>query len=144
MTRATSKNVATECAALRTRMASRAITRAYDEALRPIGLRVTQFTLLNAIKLGTPDSISGLADRLAMERTTLTRNLRLLEREGLITVGPEGHRRARSLHLTEAGERKLEQALPRWREAQDKLVAALGPDRWDDARNLLVDMARAL
>lgn len=142
MSKATIETVSRECAALRTRMAARAVTRAYDEALRPLGLRVTQFTLLASIALGAPDSISALAELLAMERTTLTRNLRLLEKEGLVAVGPEGYRRARSLRLTAAGRRKLDQALPKWREAQDHLISKLGATRWRDARALLSELAR--
>ncbi len=137
------KDVERECAALRTRMAARKVTRAYDEALRPLGLKVTQFTLLVAIKRGAPDSISRLADNLALERTTLTRNLQRLEKDGLIEIGPEGYRRARSLRLTERGEARLEQALPIWRTIQDRLVAELGRERWEDAKLLLNDLTQA-
>ena len=136
------KDVGLECAALCTRMAARAVTRLYDEALRPFDLRITQFTLLVAIKVGAPNSISRLADRLAMERTTLTRNLQLLERQGLITVAEEGYRRARTMQLTDAGEAKLEETLPVWRETQDRVVATLERQHWDDARRLLEDLSR--
>ena len=135
-------DVGRECAALRTRMAARSVTRIYDEAMRPVGLKITQFTLLVAIKMGTPESISQLADHLAMERTTLTRNLQLLEREGLVEVGPEGYRRARSMRLTKTGEAKLKKALPIWRATQDRMVAALGKDRWTDARRHLEELSR--
>ena len=141
---ATVKEVAEECAALRTRMAARSVTRAYNEALRPLGLMATQFTLLAAIEQGAPDSISRLADWLAIERTTLTRNLQVLEKDGLVEVGPEGFRRARALKLTAAGERKLAQALPIWRETQDRLVAKLGKQRWKDARSMLEELSAAL
>lgn len=123
-------------------MAARSVTRVYDEALRPFGLKITQFTLLVAIRTGTPASISRLADHLAMERTTLTRNLRLLEREGLVTVGPEGYRRARAMALTEAGETKLKETLPVWRATQDHLVATFGAGHWNDARRLLEGLSR--
>ena len=135
-------DVGRECAALRTRMAARSVTRLYDEALRPCGLRITQFSLLVAIKVGAPRSISRLADRLAMERTTLTRNLQLLERQGLITVEEEGYRRARAMRLTDAGDAKLAETLPVWRETQDRVVATLGRQHWDDARRLLEDLSR--
>ncbi|MBB3066793.1 MarR family winged helix-turn-helix transcriptional regulator [Limibacillus halophilus] len=129
-----------ECAVLRTRMAARKVTRTYDEALRPLGLKVTQFTLLVAIKHGIPDSISELAESLAMERTTLTRNLQLLEKQGLATIGPEGYRRARSMQLTPLGEEKLAAALPVWRQAQDQLVRKLGKGRWIEAKALLSEI----
>lgn len=135
--------VAQECAAIRTRMAARSVTRAYDEALRPLGLRVTQFTLMVAIERGASESISALADKLAMERTTLTRNLRLLEKQGLIELGPEGYRRARSMQLTGEGRSLLAKALPVWRETQDALVQRLGAERWDTARALLGEIIQA-
>ncbi|RMD63276.1 MAG: MarR family transcriptional regulator [Alphaproteobacteria bacterium] len=138
------KDVERECAALRTRMAARKVTRAYDEALRPLGLKVTQFTLLVAIRRGAPESISQLAEILALERTTLTRNLRRLEKDGLVAVGPEGYRRARSLRLTKKGEAKLERALPLWRATQNRLVKRLGKDRWHETRALLSDLIEAV
>ena len=136
-------DVGRECAALRARMASRRVSRAFDEALRPVDLKVTQFTLLAAIRRGAPESISELAEALAMERTTLTRNLRILERRGLIEIGPEGRRRARALRLTAKGETLLERALPLWRRAQDRVVARLGERRWREARALLEELAEA-
>ena len=138
------EDVGRECAALRTRMAARKVTRAYDEALRPLGLKVTQFTLLIAIKQGAPDSISQLAEMLALERTTLTRNLQLLEKEGLVDVEPEGYRRARSMSLTKKGEAKLKKALPIWRTTQNRIVARLGKDRWNEAKILLGDLTEAM
>ena len=140
----TLEEVARDCAVMRTRMAARSLTRAYNEALRPLGLMTTQFTLLVAIKRGAPGSISQLAERLAMERTTLTRNLQLLVKAGLVEVGPEGYRRARALSLTAAGEAKLAEALPVWRAAQDRLVAKLGRGHWEDARAMLEELAGAL
>ena len=137
-------DAARDCAALRTRMAARSVTRAYNEALRPLGLMATQFSLLAAIKQGAPDSISRLADWLAIERSTLTRNLQVLEKDGLIEVGPEGYRRARVLTLTEAGEAKLAAALPLWRQTQDRLEAKLGKRRWREARALLEELSTAL
>ncbi|WP_146739712.1 MarR family winged helix-turn-helix transcriptional regulator [Hyphomonas pacifica] len=72
--------------------AARRITREYDDALRPVGLTVTQFGLLNSVDRYEPDSISELADLLALDRTTLSRNLKPLEKAGLISAG----RRARA------------------------------------------------
>lgn len=125
--------VARECACRRARMAARKVTRSYDEALRPTGLKATQFTLLVAVAQGSASSITRLADFLAMERTTLTRNIQLLERRGLIAVGPEGARRARKLALTAEGRRALNGALPYWRKAQESLRANLGEDDWQAA-----------
>lgn len=137
------EEVARDCACRRARMAARKVTRAYDEALRPVGLKITQFTLLVAIGQGRPASISSLAEWLAMERTTLTRNLQLLERERLIELGPEGTRRTRAMTLTEKGRDVLERALPRWRTAQDRLEERLGPERWAETRDRLTDLVRS-
>lgn len=130
-----------ECAALRSRMAARAITRMYDEALRPSGLKITQFTLLVAIERDEATSISQLADALGMERTTLTRNLSLLERKNFIKLGPEAFRRSRAMTLTRDGRAILQKALPLWRNAQDELVGQMGKTSWKAARQALEKLA---
>ena len=131
----TAEDAAAGCACLRARAAARATTRAYDAALRPLGLRVTQFTLLAALRVaergGRPLSITDLAGRLAMDRTTLSRNLGPLERRGLATVGPEGAHRARPPSLTDAGRDLLGRALPLWAGAQEALRDAAGRAAWD-------------
>lgn len=124
---------AADCTCRRLRMAARKVTRLYDDFLRPLNIRVTQFTVLTAIHRGSPSSISDLADWLAMERTTLTRNLHLLEKQGLVHIGAEGFRRSRTLELTAAGEQILQQALPLWRQAQAALKEKTGTEGW---RNL--------
>ena len=137
-------DVERECAALRARMASRKVSRIFDEALRPLGLKVTQFTLLAAIERGAPSSITELAEALAMERTTLTRNLRILERRGLIEIGPETRRRCRPLRVTEKGKVLLQAALPVWRNAQNRVVARLGRDRWPTVQAALEALASVM
>src|SRR5690606_30465729 len=112
------------CLCFRTRRLSRLITRAYDEALRPIGLQATQLTLLNAIAMGREAGqlMPRIASILAMDATTLSRNLRPLERDGLIVIGRrEDDRRVRVARLTAAGEARLEAALPLWQEAHDRI-----------------------
>ncbi len=144
-TMATLDDVATNCACLRTRMAARKITRAYDAALRPSGLKITQFTLLVAIAKGAGRaSISGLAERLALERTTLVRNLQLLAKDRLIDIGPEGPRRARAITLTTAGRTRLHVALPLWARAQDQLRRRLGPAAWRDLSSHFDQLASLL
>lgn len=122
-------------------MAARSITRLYDETLKPVGLKVTQFTLLVAIKQGMPQSISELADLLAIERTTLTRNLSLLESKGLIEKGPEGYRRARIMSLTPQGEDMLKQALPIWFDVQERVTSELGNTEWHTASTTLTHLS---
>jgi DNA-binding MarR family transcriptional regulator len=106
------------CACFAVRRAARAITQHYDRALRPTGLRATQFTLLTVLALAGPLPMSRVAGRLGMERTTLTRNLRPLVRQGLVTVGDGDDRRIRTLTLTTKGRRAAVAALPHWRQAQ--------------------------
>src|ERR671923_2427118 len=87
--------IATSCACRRLRGAARAVTRLYDDALRPTGLRATQFTLLVAAQLRSRSLITELADGLALERTSVTRELALLEERGLVSITAGKDRRAR-------------------------------------------------
>ncbi len=118
------------CMALKARMAARTVTRVYDSALKPVGLRITQFTVLACIGSGDVNSISGLADYLAIERTTLTRNLQLLEKKGIISFEQGADSRARPVKLTEKGEELLQNAIPLWQDAQKTLQEKLGSDEW--------------
>jgi DNA-binding MarR family transcriptional regulator len=120
-----------DCLCFRARRVARALTRMYDEALRPLGVQATQLTLLNAITMcGERGATMGrLSEILAMDQTTLSRNLRPLERAGLLEVGRlETDRRVRLARLTPAGRRLVSDALPLWREAHDRVVAALGEE----------------
>ena len=132
-----------ECACHRVRMAARVVTRAYDDALRPMGLRATQLTVLVAIGKDGSISIAALAKLIEMERTTLTRNLRPLEKEGLIAVGPEGWRRSRTLEITKRGQLRLSEALPYWEKAQQTLRRKLGDRNWISVHNCLDQLIRA-
>ncbi|GGC83919.1 MarR family winged helix-turn-helix transcriptional regulator [Chelatococcus reniformis] len=130
------------CACLHTRMTARALTRVYDELLRPSGLKVTQLSLLAAIEQGICGSISTLADRLAFERTTLTRNLQLLREAGLI-VPREGTGRAVAYELSPEGRAALARALPLWKKAQDMIEASVGPQVWTETRDSLKALRKA-
>ena len=113
----TEREVIENCACYRIRTAARVVTRAYDEALRPVGLRATQLSVLLAVAAEDAMSITALAKFMGMDRSTLTRNLRPLEKEGLITLGDEGWRRSRTLEITKAGRSRLREALPLWNSA---------------------------
>jgi DNA-binding MarR family transcriptional regulator len=118
------------CTVFNLRKASRAVTQLYDEIMRPSGTLPTQFTLLVATRAMGPVTISRMAKELALDRTTLTRNLKPLEREGLIiVVCVKDDQRSREISLTSKGLKKLEQALPYWKEAQSKAVKVLGANR---------------
>lgn len=107
-------------------MAARAVTRTYDDVLRPTGLRATQLAVLAAVGIDGAMSIAELASFLGMDRSTLTRNLRPLEKEGLVTLGAEGWRRSRTLEITSKGRSRLRAALPLWETAQQLLMRKLG------------------
>jgi DNA-binding MarR family transcriptional regulator len=132
------------CACHKVRMAARAITRAYDDALRPVGLRATQLAVLVAIANEGTMSITALAKSMAMDRTTLTRNSRPLEKAGLIAIGPEGWRRSRMLEITKQGQIRLREALPYWERAQETLRRKLGDKNWANVHNDLDQLIRAI
>jgi DNA-binding MarR family transcriptional regulator len=122
--------VAMECTAAKLRRTSRALSNAFDERLAPAGIRSTQFSLLVAVRLAGGMSLTGLAERLALDRTTLTRNLKPLLREKLLRRAPSKDRRVRLLALTAAGERVMALALPLWEQAQQSIVEGLGAADW--------------
>jgi DNA-binding MarR family transcriptional regulator len=139
----TEREILANCACHRVRTAARAVTRAYDEALRPVGLRATQLSVLVAAAADDALSITALAKLMGMDRSTLTRNLRPLEADGLIAVGLEGWRRSRTLTITKKGRSRLREALPLWEKAQQTLRSKLGDRRWDVIRKDLDDLIRA-
>jgi DNA-binding MarR family transcriptional regulator len=123
------RKIARECPTVRVRQASRALTRVYDDALRPVGLQMSQFSVLVAIASASSvgGTISALAGALLMDRTTLTRNLRPLERSGLLRVTrAAGDARARHVVLTHRGEKIIELAYPLWETALARVRRVLG------------------
>ena len=130
------------CASFNFRRAARAVTRLYDQAFEPFGIRSTQFSILIGIAKTQPTSISALSDLLVIDRTTLTRSLRLLKKQGLLSISERSIKRQRFLRLTPKGERTLAATLPAWRKAQDRFVQTLGADYWTHFRNELEKLAR--
>ncbi len=118
------------CTCLNLRKASRAVTQFYDEAFKPVGLRATQFSLLALVANRGPAGMKELAKLLVMDRTTLTRNLRPLIDQGFLEVIECDDRRQRPIAITSRGLNRLAQALPLWREAQNRVVANLGRESW--------------
>jgi DNA-binding MarR family transcriptional regulator len=124
-------------------MAARAVTRSYDDTLRSVGLRATQLAVLVAVGGDDVISITALAKFMGMDRSTLTRNLAPLEREGLIRVGNEGWRRARTVEITKKGRSRLHEAFPLWEKAQEAVRRKLGARKWAVILADLDDLIRA-
>ena len=121
---------AQECVCFNIRKSARVITQLYEDALRPTGLRVTQFSLLVATRVTGTATINGLAKSLVMDRTTLSRNMKPLEKRGFIRIIPgKEDRREREVTLTLAGQEILAQALPLWKTIQQSVVKGLGQSR---------------
>lgn len=118
--------IAVNCACFNVRKAARAVTQLYDDILKPTGLRGTQFTLLSALSRQDKVGISQLADALVMERTTLTRNLRPLEKQGLVAVAEGSDRRTRAVMITAEGRKRLTESIPYWEQAQEIITQGLG------------------
>ncbi len=127
-------NQPVDCVSYRLRRAARKAARFYDDALRPSGLRNTQFTLLGALDVVGETSIGDLSEELAIDGTTLTRNLEILVRRGLVENIAAEDARVRNVRLTGLGKETFEEAVPLWREAQQHLLEALEPKRWTGMR----------
>ncbi len=128
------------CTYYNVRRATRVLADVYDRALRPHALQGTQFSLLVAMALVGEATIGRLASVIGADRTTLSRSLAPLERDGLVASEVGADRRQRRLSLTRSGIDRLSEALPAWRVAQRAVVDALGPETW----SALVDGARAV
>ena len=125
------------CTGFNLRKATRAVTQFYDAALQPSGLKSTQYSLLSTVETQGPIVMGDLAEVLVMDRTTLTRNLKPLEAQGLIRIEPGKDRRARIISLSAKGRKVVTRARPLWRQAQSEIVGRLGETRW---RGLLHDL----
>jgi DNA-binding MarR family transcriptional regulator len=123
--------LAASCACNNLRRAARAVTNYYDSLIKQrSGLRSTQVTMLVVCYLGGEQTIGEVADRLGVDRTTLTRNLKPLEAEGLIAVAAGSDQRTRVVSLTSKGERALHAVLPLWEQAQAHMVEGIGVERF--------------
>lgn len=114
------------CTCFLLRKLTRRVTQAYDQALAPAGLTITQYSLLAHLARGEGASVSALAARMGMERTTLVRNLKPLVAAGWARYGERGAGKPAALELTAAGRTRLRSAAPLWERAQDALEAQLG------------------
>jgi DNA-binding MarR family transcriptional regulator len=129
-----------DCVSFRLRRTARMVAKRYDDALRPVGLRNTQFSVLGALAYLGETGIGELAVQMATDGTTLTRNLDVLVRRGLIENVPAKDGRVRRVRLTSLGQETLEEALPLWRAAQTKTLKSMGSDTWLETRQILADI----
>jgi DNA-binding MarR family transcriptional regulator len=118
------------------RRASRILTQHYDTALQPLGLRATQFTLLQALSQAGEVSQRTLGEILGIDSTTLTRTLAIMGRRGWIASRSGEDRRERWLSLSEAGKAEFKRALPHWEKVQQELRARFGNKHWNKLLNL--------
>ncbi|MCE2510595.1 MAG: winged helix-turn-helix transcriptional regulator [Alphaproteobacteria bacterium] len=122
------------------RRSSRAVTRLYDEAMAPAGLPANQMAILVGIALLDQPTISALAREMAMDPSTLSRNLRPLEQEGLLQIKTGIKQREKRLVVTAKGIRRIKRALPFWAKAQAKLTKRMQPDLQEEVLAALADL----
>ena len=120
------------------------MTRYYDSLLTASGLRVTQFIVLVGVVRGLGTTLTKLSKALGMDRSSLSRNLRPLLRDGLVEVIPATDRRRRALHVTKVGERQLARSIPAWRQAQEHVLATVGGEKWQALGFELQSLAKAV
>jgi DNA-binding MarR family transcriptional regulator len=118
--------IASECLAYRTRLLNRTVTSLYDEALRPLGMTVAQLNMLVAIAHFGPVAPGKIAERLNMEKSTMSRNVARLSGLGQIEVKAGSSGREQLLQIRSKGNKLIERALPLWRSAQERTIAMLG------------------
>lgn len=116
-----------DCLLLNTVMAARAMTRRYDARLQRFGVSVVQFSVLMVLRQERDEPVSHMARRIAMDRTTLIRNLELLIRKGLVATAPAAKGNGRAFRLTPAGRELADELVPHWREAQVEVRGLLSP-----------------
>lgn len=121
--------VMTACACEGLRRSARAVTSRYQEVLAGSGVRAAQLPILVGAQLMGPLPLTALAETLLIDRTTLTRNLRTLQGDGLVAVEEDEDRRVRLVVLTAAGRAALERAIKSWRQAQESVATSFGPER---------------
>jgi DNA-binding MarR family transcriptional regulator len=126
------------------RRASRTLTQLYEDALRPVGLRATQFTVLQTLSLAGEVTQGELGQILAMDSTTLTRTLTIMGRHGWIAKRHGEDRREWRMRLSKRGESQFKQALPHWEKAQTQLRRRLGDELSDNLMKLTQRITNAL
>ena len=124
------------------RQASRAVSRLYDEELRDVGLRTTQYSLLSQLGRAGEVRQRDLGGLTSLDETTLTRNLRPLIDSGWVAIGTGDDRREKLIRLTGAGAAKLQKARPAWERAQERMRSRLPEEAWSRLVAVLPDITR--
>lgn len=125
------------CFCIKLRRASQAMTRFYDDAIAPSGLKITQFSILRTIQRSGLLSITRLAEEVGLDRTTMGRNLHVLVRDELVSLVTGEDRREQSVSLTAKGEQAVAIALPLWKAAQETIATTLGKEQLMQLADLL-------
>lgn len=125
------------CHCILLRKASRKVSSYYDEALAPLGINIGQFSLLRNINRMAPVSLTDLGVRVELDRSTVGRNTKILERMGLVAIGHGKDQREAMLTITDKGHAILKEGAPLWDGVQDDIEARLGPDKTEQLRELL-------
>jgi DNA-binding MarR family transcriptional regulator len=130
-----------ECICANLRRAARAVIKLYDESLKPAELKITQFDLLSSLMALGSSTLSELAQDMAIDRTTLTRNLDILEGRGLVVTQAGEDRRERQLSLSDKGIAVVAAAYPLWQAAQAQAIELAGRANWTAAAPVLRRLA---
>jgi DNA-binding MarR family transcriptional regulator len=135
-------HVRDNCLCLHVQRAARALARHFDEAFKPLGITHGQYSLLNSLNRPQPASMTSVATLLAMDRTTLTANLKVLERKGFVTIATNKEdKRSRLLSLTAAGKALLKEAAPIWKREHAAVEQLLDKPNPDQLRSALVRLS---
>ncbi|EFK05801.1 transcriptional regulator, MarR family [delta proteobacterium NaphS2] len=138
------KEIGLSCACFNLRRAARLVTQRFDRILRESGITANQFSILMAVYDRERILLTKLAGVLGMERTTLSRNVSLLTRMGMISTEAGSDRRQRNIIITKEGIILLEKALPLWQRAQREVVDVIGPEKWKGLLSGLHSLAKTL
>src|SRR5215471_5187921 len=136
------KPTPTPCLCNALRQATRAVSRLYDDDLRGVGLRTTQYSLLRCLGRAGEVRQRDLGGLTSLDETTLTRNLRPLIDAGWVAIRPGDDRREKRVRLTDAGAAKLREARPAWERAQKRLRSRLPKEIWASLLDLLPELTR--
>lgn len=137
-----SSNYRNVCTWFNIRRASRAITQYFDNYFRPYGIRVTQGNILGILNFKGESSITELAEFLFMDRTTLTRNIKPLQKKGLLAVNSGSDKRTKILTITDKGSELIQKVFPHWKEANQHFINGMGNKNWTELNDRLSEVLK--